>query len=65
MILLCWKCNKEHDIEYKIGNPIFCECGGTIISNSGKIMAGVKDCFKDDKKNEKINNSKSKKTEKD
>lgn len=62
MIVNCWRCNKKHDIKYKIGKPVFCKCGGTVLSNSGKVMAGVKEWLKDDKNNEKSIDSKTKKT---
>lgn len=36
----CWSCEKEYDISRLSPetNGVLCKCGGTIISNSGKIM---------------------------
>ena len=47
-IFVCWLCSKEYVVSELEGyNPskphlIQCECGGTIVSNSGKVFIKIK-----------------------
>lgn len=48
-VLVCWECNREYELNSVPFRPTetnqleLCSCGGTIVSNSGKVKMRIKD----------------------
>jgi len=52
MNLCCWSCGKEYPFElYRLNDDdkyVECDCGGIVVSRSGKIMGISKEVFEDE-----------------